>query len=146
MDIGNLMNYTSYASSLATAQNSEKIKNLAKSAQSEDEMLSACKEFEGYLWEQVIKSMKKTAEVFSEEDESTTSKQVDYFMDTAISEIAKQMTEQSVQGGNSSLAMQMYEQMKRNQGLTYEQIQAIQAAADEAKSVESAETVKDPEE
>lgn len=146
MDIGNLTNYTSYASSLATAQNAEKLKNTAKAAQSEDEMLDACKEFEGYLWEQVIKSMKKTAEVFSEEDDSTTSKQVDYFMDTAISEIAKQMTEQSVQGGNKSLAMQMYEQMKRNQGLTYEQIQAIQAAADEAKSVETAETVKDPEE
>ena len=147
MDIGNLTNYTDYTSSLATAQNAERLKNSAKSAKNEDEMLNACKEFEGYLWEQVIKSMKKTAEVFSEEEDSTTSKQVDYFMDTAISEIAKQMTEQSVQGNNgNSLAMQMYEQMKRNQGLTYEQVRAIQDAADAAKSEETAQTVKDPSE
>jgi len=145
MDIGNLTNYTDYSSSLAAAGRADRLKDTARAAKSEDEMLDACKEFEGYLWEQVIKSMKKTAEVFSDEEDSTTSKQVDYFMDTAITELAKQMTEQSVQGGNNSLALQMYEQMKRNQGLTFEQVQAIRDAADEAKSVETAETVAEPE-
>lgn len=145
MDIGNLTNYTDHTSALAAAQNADRLKNMAKTAQSEDEMLSACKEFEGYLWEQVIKSMKKTAEVFSEEEDSTTSKQVDYFMDTAITELAKQMTEQSVRGDNgNSLAMQMYEQMKRNQGLNYEQVLAIRNAAEAAGTEEAAESVAVP--
>ncbi len=141
MDIGNLTNYTDYASSLAASGNADRLKNTAKAAQSDDEMLNACKEFEGYLWEQVIKSMKKTAEVFSEESDSTASKQVDYFMDTAITDLAKQMTEQSVRGNSgNSLAMQMYEQMKRNQGLTYEQVSAIQSAAEAGRQEETAET------
>jgi hypothetical protein len=49
-------------------------------------------------------------------------------MDTAITETARQMTEQTM--GSNSLAMQMYEQMKRNAGgLTLEEIQAKQAAS-----------------
>ena len=125
MDITNITAMTDYASSLASAQNADKLKSNAKSAQTDDEMLNACKEFETYLWEQVIKSMKKSAEVFSDGEEDQT---VGYFMDTAITETARQMTEQTM--GSNSLAMQMYEQMKRNAGgLTLEEIEAKQAAS-----------------
>ena len=125
MDITNISAMTDYASSLASAQNADKLKSNAKSAQTDDEMLNACKEFETYLWEQVIKSMKKSAEVFSDGEEDQT---VGYFMDTAITETARQMTEQTM--GSNSLAMQMYEQMKRNAGgLTLEEIEAKQAAS-----------------
>ena len=125
MDITNISAMTDYASSLASAQNTDKLKSNAKSAQTDDEMLNACKEFETYLWEQVIKSMKKSAEVFSDGEEDQT---VGYFMDTAITETARQMTEQTM--GSNSLAMQMYEQMKRNAGgLTLEEIEAKQAAS-----------------
>ena len=42
--------------------------SLAKaSAKSDEEMLDACKEFESYLWEQVLKSMKSASEVFNTE-------------------------------------------------------------------------------
>ena len=125
MDITNITAMTDYASSLASAQNTDKLKSNAKTAQTDDEMLDACKEFETYLWEQVIKSMKKSAEVFSDGNEDQT---VSYFMDSAITETARQMTEQTM--GSNSLAMQMYEQMKRNAGgLTLEEIMEKQAAS-----------------
>ena len=123
MDIGNISNLTDYTASLASAQNAQKLSSNAQAAKTDDEMLDACKEFETYLWEQVIKSMKSASEVFSDGEKSP---QVDYFMDTAITKTAEQMTEQSL--GSNSLAMQMYEQMKRNSGLTMEEILAKNAA------------------
>ena len=123
MDIGNISNLTDYTASLASAQNAQKLSSNAQTAKTDDEMLDACKEFETYLWEQVIKSMKSASEVFSDGEKSP---QVDYFMDTAITKTAEQMTEQSL--GSNSLAMQMYEQMKRNSGLTMEEILAKNTA------------------
>ena len=123
MDIGNISNLTDYSASLASAQNAQKLSSNAQAAKTDDEMLDACKEFETYLWEQVIKSMKSASEVFSDGEKN---QQVDYFMDTAITKTAEQMTEQSL--GSNSLAMQMYEQMKRNSGLTVEEILAKNAA------------------
>ena len=103
MDFGNISNLTDYSASLASAQNAQKLSSNAQAAKTDDEMLDACKEFETYLWEQVIKSMKSASEVFSDGEKSP---QVDYFMDTAITKTAEQMTEQSL--GSNSLAMQMY--------------------------------------
>lgn len=123
MDIGNISNLTDYSASLASAQNAQKLSSNAQAAKTDDEMLDACKEFETYLWEQVIKSMKSASEVFSDGEKN---QQVDYFMDTAITKTAEQMTEQSL--GSNSLAMQMYEQMKRNSGLTIEEVLAKNAA------------------
>ncbi|MBR3104170.1 MAG: hypothetical protein IKQ27_09730, partial [Lachnospiraceae bacterium] len=123
MDMGNISNLTDYSASLASAQNAQKLSSNAQAAKTDDEMLDACKEFETYLWEQVIKSMKSASEVFSDGEKN---QQVDYFMDTAITKTAEQMTEQSL--GSNSLAMQMYEQMKRNSGLTVEEILAKNAA------------------
>ncbi|MBQ9867774.1 MAG: hypothetical protein IJM34_12220 [Lachnospiraceae bacterium] len=125
MDITNISAMNEYTRSLASAQNTDKLRSDAKSAQTDEEMLNACKEFETYLWEQVIKSMKKSSEVFSGEKQDQT---VDYFMDSAITDTARKMTEQTM--GSNSLAMQMYEQMKRNAGgLTLEEIEAKQAAS-----------------
>ena len=123
MDFGNISNLTDYSASLASTQNAQKLGDSAKAAKSDEEMLDACKAFETYLWEQVIKSMKSASEVFSDGEKSP---QVDYFMDTAITKTAEQMTEQNL--GTNSLAMQMFEQMKRNSGITLEEIMAKNAA------------------
>ena len=123
MDMGSVSNLTDYTASLASARNAQKLSSNAQAAQSDEEMLDACKEFETYLWEQVIKSMKSASEVFSDGEKSP---QVDYFMDTAITKTAEQMTEQSL--GSNSLAMQMFEQMKRNSGVSLEEILAKNAA------------------
>ena len=119
MDIANTKAMTEYASSLAQAQNTARLGSNAKTAKSDEEMMEACKEFETYLWEQVVKSMKDSTKLFSEEDD-TNSQQVDYFMDTAITDVARKLTDQNL--GPNSLAMQMFEQMKRNQGISAEEL------------------------
>ncbi|MBD5520132.1 MAG: hypothetical protein HDR03_02750 [Lachnospiraceae bacterium] len=118
MDISGLSGYTDY---LVQANNAsaEALKNkLNQTANSDDtddeELLEVCKQFEAYLWEQVLNSMEKTAKIFSDDDDedSYASNMVDVFKDTAIQEIASQMTSET-QGANS-LAQMLYEQLKRN--------------------------------
>ena len=84
-------------------------------ASSADELKEVCREFESYFMEQVYKEMFKT--IGSDENtESSLSSLVDYFKDDVIQKVATQTTEQS--GG--PLAQQLYEQMKRNYGITEE--------------------------
>lgn len=109
MDFNDVSSLTSYASSMATKTNSAELTNKVNNAQTDEELMEACKQFETYLWEQVVKSMKDTTNLFGED--SSNSQMVDYFMDTAITEVAGQMTDQSM--GPNSLAQQMFEQMKR---------------------------------
>ncbi|OQA20777.1 MAG: hypothetical protein BWY61_01859 [Firmicutes bacterium ADurb.Bin354] len=124
MEMGDITNLMDYTSSLASASNVDKTAKASSSAKTDEEMLDACKEFESYLWEQVLKSMKSASEVFNTKEDDKT---VSYFKDTAMTEVAKQITEQNL-GGNS-LAMQMYEQMQRNQGISGDEIRARMAAA-----------------
>ncbi len=81
---------------------------------SADELKEVCREFESYFLEQVYKEMFKT--IGSEDGDSAMSSLVDYFKDGAIQSLASQTTEQT--GG--PLAQQLYEQMKRNYGITDE--------------------------
>ena len=37
--------------------------------EAEAELLEACKQFEAYLWEQVLKGMEKTAKMFSDDED-----------------------------------------------------------------------------
>ena len=111
MDISNTAAMSEYASSLARAQDTARLSSDAKNAKTDEEMMAACKEFETYLWEQVVKSMKDSTRVFSADDKDSSAQQVEYFMDTGITDIAGKMTEQNL--GPNSLALQMFEQMKR---------------------------------
>ncbi len=79
----------------------------------EKELLEACKQFESYLWEQVLKGMEKTAKMFSDDDdeEGYAGNMVGVFQDTFVQEMASQVTSES-QGANS-LAQTLFEQMKR---------------------------------
>ena len=147
MDIGNISNLTDYTSALASASSAQKKAESANSAQTDEEMLSACKEFESYLWEQVLKSMKSASEVFSTEEDD---QKVSYFKETAMADIAKQITEQNL--GTNSLAMQMYEQMKRNQGITADELETrlsgegsieTEAPTDDAMATAASAVIKD---
>ncbi|MCR4938355.1 MAG: hypothetical protein K5987_09400 [Lachnospiraceae bacterium] len=126
MDISNLdiSSLTDYTKSLAATQNAQRKAELAKSAESDTETLDACKEFESYLWEQVIKSMQNTGGLFSSEKGNST---LSYFSDLAVTDVAKQLTEQSL--GLNSLAMQMYEQIKRSEGLSSDEVKEAVSAA-----------------
>lgn len=115
MDISGLTNYYSSMVSGQSSASSNKISNMTDedmANKSDEELMDVCKQFESYLLEQVYKEMEKTAKVFSddEDQDSSNSQLVDYFMDSTIQEIASQSTEQQGLG----IAQMMYEQMKRN--------------------------------
>lgn len=128
MDFNGLTNYSSYISSTANAQNQANTlkNNLNKTAQtsSSEELLDACKQFEAYLWEQVYKEMQKSVKLFEDGDENSYGSQmVDYFKDFALQEISASSTSD----GANSLAMTLYEQMKRNYGITDQTDEQIQS-------------------
>lgn len=112
MDTLGIDSITSYANSISQNTNTKKLADDANNAKSDEELMEACKQFESYLWEQVVKSMKNTVDVFgSDKEDNSASQTVDYFMDTAISDVATSLTESNA--GPNSLAQQMFEQMKR---------------------------------
>lgn len=115
MDIGGI-NYTNYLQQADRASAKElenKLNRAANSDAEDEELLKACKEFEAYLWEQVLKGMEKTTKIFGDDDEEGyAGNMTNYFKDTAFQEIAKQIT--SEEGGPNSLSQMLYEQMKRN--------------------------------
>ena len=107
------------ASSLSGAGSSSSLSNLAattelqntiENAQTDEELMEACKSFEQYFLEQVFKEMEKTTNLFGEEDSDSSAKLVDFFKDSAIEDLASQSTEQNSLG----LAQMLFEQMKRN--------------------------------
>ena len=120
MDMLNINSLNSYAADIAKNDATKAMTNKAQKAETDEELMEACKEFENYLWEQVLKSMKSTVDVFNEEEGSSAKQTVDYFMDTAISDVSKSLTDQNM--GPGSLAQQMYEQMKRTNTVNVEDL------------------------
>ncbi len=104
-----------YAS--AANQKASQLQNQIKSADyskaTDDELLDACKQFEAYFIEQMYKGMLKTIPQ-SEETSNYTSTIMDYYKDQMIQGIAEETSKQSGLG----LAQMLYEQMKRNYGIT----------------------------
>lgn len=131
MDIGSL--YSDYLTSTASkASNLEKSLKGDTLRKSDDELLDVCKEFEAYFYEQVFKNMEKAMVPSNENQDNANGTLVDYYKEKLIGEYSKSVVDQSEAGGNS-LAMQLYEQMKRNQGISAE---ALQAESEEITSSE----------
>lgn len=107
--------YMDYLTSQATDSRAQNIQNQLKtdySKATDDELMEACKQFEAYFLEQVLKGMQKTIPE-SQFTDSATASLVDYYKDNMIQELAAQSTETNSIG----LAQSMYEQMRRNYGL-----------------------------
>lgn len=104
--------YASAANQKASALQNQ-IKNANYSKATDDELLNACKQFEAYFIEQMYKGMLKTIPE-SEETSNYTSTLMDYYKDQMIQGIAEETSKQSGLG----LAQMLYEQMKRNYGIT----------------------------
>lgn len=102
--------YTQSVSGAANgAQASElesKLGNLSVEDASDEELMEACKEFEAYLVEQVIKQVKESM-LDSEEDESGYMK---VFGDTMVQEMATTISDTESLG----IAQSLYESMKNN--------------------------------
>ena len=101
--------YTSQITNSAVDKTGDNWSKNDYSKSTDKELMDACKEFEAYLWEQVLSEMTKSVN-FGVDEESTTSSMLGYFKEEAMKEVAGQITESTT----SSLAQSLYEQMKRN--------------------------------
>lgn len=117
MDITNIGAYTDFITSqnATTSKLQDDLKNKDYANAKEDELLSACKQFESYLLEQVFKEMEKSVDVLKSDNDSDPNKNLlDYFGDSTIQKLAADSTETQGLG----IAQMLYEQMKRNYGIT----------------------------
>lgn len=106
------MDISAYTSQITNSAVNKTGNNWSKndySKSTDKELMEACKDFEAYLWEQVLSEMTKGVN-FGIDEESTSSSMLSYFKEETMKEIAGQITESTT----SSLAQSLYEQMKRN--------------------------------
>lgn len=104
---------TSLAAANADTASANSLKNTLNSNlsnASDEKLMGACKEFASYFIEQVIKEAEKTVKITGDDDKTTESKYVDYFKDSAITQISDEITDQS----GDNFIQTLYEQMKRN--------------------------------
>ena len=114
MDISNIsamyQNYNQTAAGSATGNQISQLQGKDMSQATDEELMDACKEFEAYFMEQVMKEMIKTTKLDGEDESSNT--MVDYFKDTAIADLAKESTEQNSLG----LAQILYKRKENGKG------------------------------
>ena len=101
-----------------------KAKGSGVNSAEEEKLFDACKQFESYFVEQMFKEMMKTVPKDAL-DTGSNSMLVDYYKDNLVKEYAAEATEKESLG----LAQMLYEQMKRNIGITPEEADAKAAAA-----------------
>ena len=99
--------YQSDMSNVNASALSSKLKQTNASEATDEELLDACKEFESYLVEQV---MKQVQDSIPKSDEEKDNKYLDYFGDMMLQEYASVLTEQ----GDLGIAQKLYESMKNN--------------------------------
>lgn len=117
MDMSNITAMYTDTYSAAANQTASRLQNQLNgadySAATKDELMDACKQFEAYFVEQMYKAMLKT--IPENEDVSNyTSTMMDYYKDQMVQSIAEESTSQNSLG----LAQMLYEQMKRNYGIS----------------------------
>ena len=120
-----------YTNSTTSALEST-LNNKDLSTSSSDELMEVCKDFESYFLEQMLKSMVKMTKVDGDTDDSNLYSSLfgmtdnsdsgmstlsSYFGDEIVQQVADKMTE-SNGGKGLGLAQQLYEQMKRNYGVS----------------------------
>lgn len=131
--------YTSAANQSANKLK-DKLENADFSGASDDELLAACKQFEAYFVEQLYKGMLKTIPQ-SENTSNYTSSMMDFYKDQMVQSVAEMTTEQS----NLGLAQMLYEQLKRNYGITEipgrEADTNIEDTAKDAEEIDAAASV-----
>jgi flagellar protein FlgJ len=117
-------NYTDFLKRSASASSAlNSIKNVDGSADDE-KMMNACKEFEAYLLEMVMKEVTKSTNLFGLDSDSSTGAMsliADNAKDTMIQTAASKLTE----GGELGIAQKLYDAMKQQASMkTWDEIQA----------------------
>lgn len=99
-----------YASSITSSNTSTSIQNMTDSSlvnSTDEELMDACREFEAYFLEQLMKQMQKTVIKSDLTEESETES---YFKEMLYQEYATQASK----GEGIGIAKMMYEQMKNS--------------------------------
>lgn len=104
---------TNYVLDAADAAAS-KLTSKLESAATDEETLSACRQFESYMIEQMFKNMREATKVLTDEDEdSDGSDYLDMFSDNYYQDIAERMVNS---GQGLGIAEQLYHSIKLQQG------------------------------
>lgn len=105
-----MTNYALDASDAAASKLTSKL----ESAATDEETLSACRQFESYMIEQMFKNMREATKVLTDEDEdSDGSDYLDMFSDNYYQDIAERMVNS---GQGLGIAEQLYHSIKLQQG------------------------------
>ncbi len=89
---------------------SEKVSGTDYSQASDEELMEACKEFEAYFVEQIMKEAEKMVHIDDEDEDAYASSVMDYSMDGLMEEYSQMVSD----SGSLGLAEKLFEQMKRN--------------------------------
>ncbi len=105
-----LTNYSVDANTSAA----DKLSNQIQSADTDEETLEACKQFEAYMIEQMYKNMQEAAKILTDDgDEDSSNEYVDMFQDNYLQSIAESMVNS---GQGLGIAEQLYESIQKNSG------------------------------
>ncbi len=102
------------ADALSQTASMNKLTNQINGAETDEEMMSACEEFEVYLLQKMFQSMEESAKIFSEEEEEG-NEYVDMFSDNMYQAMAENMVSS---GQGLGIAQTLYESMARNGAVT----------------------------
>ena len=102
--------FTNYSADASDAV-SDRVTNQIQNAETDEEMLDACKQFEAYMIQQMFKTMQESAKVFSDDEDDSSGDYVDMFQDNYLSTIAEQMVNR---GQGLGIAQQLYDSIERN--------------------------------
>ena len=103
------------ADTISGMASSGKLTGTIEGAQTEDEMMAACEEFETYLLQKMFQTMEETAKIFSDDEEDEGGEYVDMFSDQMYQAVAENMV---ATGNGLGIAQTLYESMARNAGIT----------------------------
>ncbi len=98
------------ADALSQTASMNQLTNQINGAETDQEMLAACEEFEVYLLQKMFQSMEESAKVFSDEEEEG-NEYVDMFSDNMYQAMAENMVSSGQEVG---IAQTLYESMTRN--------------------------------
>lgn len=94
-------------SSMASANN---LTSQINDAETDEEMLSACEDFEVYLVQKMFQSMEESTKLFSDDEDEEGSEYLDMFSDHMYQAIAENMI---ASGNGLGIAQMLYESMTR---------------------------------
>lgn len=139
--IGDIYNnyYTqNNASSVKASALESKLNSDALKEATDEELMDACKEFEAYLIEQVMKQVQESIPKSEEEEDN---KYLDYFGDMMLQEYSGVIAE----NGDLGIAQMLYESMKNNMNaVSIKPAEAVPAASEtETKNAEPKEEEKE---